>query len=98
MHRQLLSAATTTGAGTAITWLGGSAICTAHNLGTGSARVEISPDGTNYETAALFGSTGTVLHSTGDGSLHTAPIPAGYLIRGFAVSASTTGTNLWISQ
>jgi hypothetical protein len=98
MHRQLLSAVRTTGAGTAITWMGGGGTCWTNNLGGGSARLEISADGTNYETAALFGSTGIVTNTTGDGALHIAPIPAGYQVRGVAISASSTGTDMWISN
>ena len=98
MYRQLLTTATTTGVRTGITWLGGAALVITDNLGTGTARMDISPDGSVWHAAPLHGSTGVVTNTTGNGAYHAAPIPCGWQVRGVLLTASTTGANMWIAN
>ena len=98
MFRKLLDAATTTGVRTGITWLGGAPIVFTDNLGTGTARMEMSPNGSAWESAPLYSSTGIVTNTTADGAYHAAPIPCGWQVRGVLITASTTGATMWVGN
>ena len=98
MFRKLLDVATTTGARTGVTWPGGAAVVLTDNLGTGTASAEISPNGTVWESAPLYSSTGIVSNTTADGAYHAAPIPSGWQVRGVLLTASTTGATMWIGN
>jgi len=101
MHRQLLSAATSAGATSAITWPGGGGSYVANNMGTsGSAALQMQVAGSTAWTAVrLADSTGVCAFTTGEvGHLGFGPIPAGWQLRNNSTVASSTGMNVWISQ
>ena len=85
-YKKLMSAKTTTGASTTFAWSGGFGIFSCNDVGTGTVKLQHSPD--SETTWIDTGGAVTFASTEGVGSFQ---LPAGVTIRALATAASSTG-------
>lgn len=94
-YKKFFTAKTTTGAGDAYQWLGGTATMIGNSFGTaGSVKIQISP--ATSTGPFVTSSTSAILAAASSAPTVNLQLPPGVWIRPIVTTASTTGLNLWM--